>query len=110
MHGPQPSNIQLRFDGLRKYDVRRVAMFGGNPDDGANAFEDRFMPHLQSFVAGKTDDETLIDDAETLPNNLTGPWRLFVDDTHVLSMEHVPSALGCGCGPGDLIYAAIYYL
>ena len=91
MHGPQPSNIQLRFDGLRKYDARRIAMFGGNPDDGANAFEDRFMPHLQAFVAGKTDDEakTLIDGAETLPNNLTGPWRLFVDDTHVLSMEHV---------------------
>jgi hypothetical protein len=59
MHGPQPSNIQLRFDGLRQYDVRRVAMFGGNSDNGANAFMDRFMPHLQAFVAGKSDDELL---------------------------------------------------
>ena len=51
MHGPQPSNVQLRFDALRQYNVRRVAMFGGNPDNGANAFMDRFLPHLQAFVA-----------------------------------------------------------
>ena len=54
MHGPQPSNIQLRFDALRQYNVRRVAMFGGNPDNGANTFMNRFLPLLQAFLVGKS--------------------------------------------------------